>query len=283
MSNLVKTPLGTGHSYVKFIKKPTKIRLMIANSFIFLERIGEKLEQNIWKNGVYDWDSFIKRKHINGLSRYRKLYYDRKLLNARKAIYNLDSSYFIDVLPQSDMWRLYNFFKEDTVFLDIETTGLSKNNDDITVFGLYDGINTRIMIKGINLDFNLLKKELQKYKLIVTFNGSSFDLPFIKRRYPGLVPKIPHFDVKSITNKLGLKGGLKNIEKILGIKRSQIVEKFYGGDALTLWRMYRATGDDYYLNLLVEYNEYDIINLKIVAEHCVKKMSEIFHKQFFNL
>jgi len=73
----------------------------------------------------------------------------------------------------------------------------------------------------------------------------------------------------------------KNIEKQLGIKRSQIVDKFYGGDALSLWRMYRATGDDYYLNLLAEYNEYDIINLKIVAEHCVKKMKEnLFNSHF---
>ncbi|MBS3113532.1 ribonuclease H-like domain-containing protein [Candidatus Woesearchaeota archaeon] len=246
---------------------------MITNTFIFLERIGDKLEQNIWKNGIHNWDNFLKRKNVKGLSRHRKLYYDRKILNARKALYNFDSGYFLGLLPQSEMWRLYDFFKEDTVFLDIETTGLSKG-DDITVFGLYDGINTKIMIKGINLDFNALKKELQKYKLVVTFNGASFDLPFIEKRYPGLIPKIPNFDVKSVTGKLGLRGGLKNIEKQLGIKRSQIVDKFYGGDALSLWRMYRATGDDYYLNLLAEYNEYDIINLKIVAEHCVKKMKE---------
>lgn len=184
------------------------------------------------------------------------------------------AKYFIDLLPQSENWRLYDFFKEDAVFLDIETTGLSKLNDDITVIGLYDGLNTKIMIKNINLDFNLLRKELQKYKLFVTFNGSSFDIPFIEKRYPNLLPKIPNFDVKSITNKLNLKGGLKNIERALGIKRSDIVDKFYGGDALTLWRMYRATGDEHYLNLLVEYNEYDIMNLKKVAEHCVKRMKE---------
>ena len=246
---------------------------MITNSFIFLERVGERIEQNIWKNGVYDWNSFLSRKNINGLSRHRKLYYDRKILNARKALYNFDSSYFLELLPQSEMWRLYDFFREDAVFLDIETTGLGKTSD-ITVIGIYDGINTKIMIKGINLDFNALKKELQKYKLIVTFNGASFDLPFIEKIYPNLLPKIPNFDVKSVTDKLGLKGGLKQIEKSLGIKRSNIVDKFYGGDALTLWRMYRATGDDYYLNLLVEYNEYDIINLKTVAEHCVKKVKE---------
>src|SRR3989338_6813359 len=161
---------------------------MITSTFIFLERIGNKLEQNIWKNEIYNWDDFLRRKNIEGLSRHRKIYYDRRILNARKALYNFDSSYFLSILPQSEMWRLYDFFKEDAVFLDIETTGLSKNEDDITVFGLYDGINTKIMIKGINLDFNALKKELQRYKLIVTFNGASFDIPFIEKRYPGLLP-----------------------------------------------------------------------------------------------
>jgi len=177
-------------------------------------------------------------------------------------------------MPQSEMWRLYDFFKEDAVFLDIETTGLSKLHDDITVFGLYDGLNTKIMINGINMNYNALKKELQKYKLIVTFNGAAFDLPFIEKRYPNLLPEIPNFDVKSLTDKLGLKGGLKNIERELGIKRKEIIEDFSGGDALTLWRMYKATRDDYYLNLLVEYNEYDIVNLKLVAEKCIKIMKE---------
>ncbi|MEK6984372.1 MAG: ribonuclease H-like domain-containing protein [Nanoarchaeota archaeon] len=253
---------------------------MITNTFIFLERIGYKLEKNIWENGIYDWDSFLKRNKIKGLSRHRKLYYDRKISNARKALYNFDSGYFLDLLPQSEMWRLYDFFKEDAIFLDIETTGLSKDVNDITLIGLYDGLNTKIMIKGINLNFNELKKELQKYKLIVTFNGAVFDLPFIEKIYPGSLPKIPNFDVRAITDRLGLRGGLKNIEKTLAIKRSHTIEKFYGGDALTLWKMYRATGEEYYINLLVEYNEYDIINLKIIAEHCVKKIKNMIFDKF---
>ncbi|MBI3035486.1 ribonuclease H-like domain-containing protein [Candidatus Woesearchaeota archaeon] len=255
---------------------------MITNSFIFLERVGDKIEKNIWSNGIRTWDNFLARKYIKGMSRHRKLYYDRKILNARKALYNFDSGYFLRILPQSEIWRLYEFFKEDAVFLDIETTGLSKNNNDITVFGLYDGLITKTMIKGINLDYGALKKELQKYKLIVTFNGASFDLPFIEKQYPNLLPKVPNFDVRSVTDRLGLKGGLKQIEKTLGIKRGNIVDKFYGGDALTLWRMYRATGDDYYLNLLVEYNEYDIMNLKTVAEHCVREMKGRIFNAFIN-
>ena len=237
-----------------------------------MERVGEKIEKRIWSNGIHDWDNFLRNDRIKGISKPRKLYYDRKISNARKALFNFDSSYFLNILPQSETWRLYDFFKEDSVFLDIETTGLSKFDDDITVFGLYDGLNTKTMIKGINMNYNELKKELQKYKLIITFNGASFDIPFIEKRYPGLLPKVPNFDVKSITSRLGFTGGLKNIEKELNFHRKEIIKDFHGGDAVTLWRMYGATGDEDYLNLLVEYNEYDIVNLKKVTECCVKRM-----------
>ena len=251
---------------------------MIQHSFIFLERVKRGIEKNLWKQGIHSWDSFLNKNKINGLSTVRKKYYDRKIIEARKALYNFDSTYFKKILPQSEYYRLYEFFKEEAVFLDIETTGLDSNNNDITLIGLFDGLNTKTMIKGINFDYKALKEELKNYKLIVTFNGSSFDIPFINKIYPDLLPDIPNFDVKSVTARLNLKGGLKEIEKKLGIKRGKIVEKFYGGDALTLWKMYRATGNDYYLKLLIEYNEEDIINLKTIAEYCVKKLKKQFPK-----
>lgn len=244
---------------------------MIRQSFIFLERINKVSEENVWKQGIRNWDDFLRAQKINSISRKRKLYYDRKILEARKALYNLDSSYFMDRLPQTEMWRLYNFFRDEAVFLDIETSGV-KRHDDITVFGIFDGIDTKIMIKNINLDYNILKEVLTGYKLIVTFNGSSFDIPFIKKRYPGLLPNIPNFDINSIVHKAGLSGGLKEIEKKLGVKRNRIIEKFYSGDPLRLWKMYKASGDKDYLKLLVEYNEEDVINLKKVAEYCVKNL-----------
>lgn len=244
---------------------------MIRNSYIFLEKIDAKTENNIWKQGISDWDSFLETKKIKGMSKARKLYYNRQILKARKALYNLNSSYFIDKIPSTETWRLYNFFKEDSVFLDIETTGIY-SHDDITLVGLFDGFETKIMIKDINLNINFLKKELEKYKLIVTFNGAVFDLPFIKKRYYNLLPNIPHFDLRTACARVGLTGGLKTIERKLGIKRNKIIEKLYGGDAVTLWKMFRATGDDYYLNLLVEYNEEDVINLKKIADYVYDKL-----------
>lgn len=254
---------------------------MISNTFLFLEGINKKLEQNIWKQGIFNWNSFLNKNKIKGVSKKRKSYYDRKLIQAQKALYNFDSNYFTNKLPLSECWRLYDFFKEDTVFLDIETTGL-RSYDDITVVGLFDGIETKMMIKNINLDYNEIKKELSKYKLIVTFNGSSFDLPFIERRYPNILPKIPHFDLKSVTNRLNLKGGLKQIETKLKIKRNKIIENFYGGDALRLWKMYKVTGDKYYLNLLVEYNEEDIVNLKPIANFMVEKLKQDTINKYLN-
>jgi uncharacterized protein len=256
---------------------PVHVAVMIQNSFIFLEKVKKGIESNLWKQGINNWDSFLSANEIRGFSNSRKVYYNRKILEARKALYNLDSLYFKKILPQSEYYRLYDFFKEETVFLDIETTGLDSKNNDITLIGLFDGINTKTMVKGINFDYKALKNELQKYKLMVTFNGSCFDVPFINKIYPGLLPNIPNFDVKSVTYKLNLKGGLKEIERKLGIKRNKIIEKFYGGDALTLWRMYRSTGDEYYLKLLVEYNEEDIINLKTIAEYCVEKLKKLIY------
>lgn len=245
---------------------------MIRSSFIFLERIGNKKEKAIWNSGIKSWDDFLNAKKVRGIGKKAKPYYNRKLIEARKELYEFNSAYFTNILPKSEHWRLYDFFKEEVVFLDIETDGID-NFSDITVVGLFDGITTKTMIRGINLDFKKLKEELKKYKLIVSFNGSVFDIPFLRKRHD-VLPAIPHFDLRFACSRIGLKGGLKEIERTLGIKRNHIVERIYNGDALTLYRMYRGSGDDYYLNLLVEYNEEDVINLKYIADVVYKKLKE---------
>ncbi len=256
---------------------------MIQKSFIFLDKIDRITEKNLWKIGITSWDKFVSTDRIKGLSKARKSYYDRQLRKAQAALYNFDSSYFVNVLPSSETWRLYHFFKEDAVFLDIEVTGVS-NADDITVIGLFDGVNTKVMIKGINMDMEYLKNELEKYKLIVSYNGSTFDIPFLIKRYPSLLPNIPHFDLKTACQRLGLKGGLKDIERKLGIRRQNaVVEKLYNGDIIKLYKMYKATGDNHYLNLLIEYNEEDVINLKFIADKIIDLLSKQTFVSFYGM
>lgn len=244
---------------------------MITNSFIFLEHIDSKTEENIWKQGIKDWNEFHKRENIKGISDKRKLYYDRKLSEAAKALFDYNSTFFNNLFPPKEAWRLYDHFRDDAVFLDIEVSS-SGEKGFITVIGLFDGINTKVMIKDINLDIKALKEELKKYKLIITFNGNVFDLPFIKKRYPDLLPNIPCIDLRFLCNSLGLKGGLKDIELTLGLGReNEIIRRIKGGDALLLWKMFKGSGDEDYLKLLVEYNEEDVISLKPIMEYVYKK------------
>jgi uncharacterized protein YprB with RNaseH-like and TPR domain len=260
---------------------------MIENSFIFLEKIKKKREENIWKQGITCWDDFLSKgpDEIKGISKKSKLYYDQKIREAKKELYNYNPEYFINKLPLSEIWRLYNLFKDEAVFLDIETTGIGKVQD-IIVVGLFDGISTKLLIKGINLDYNILKKELKRYKLLITYNGVSYDIPYLRRWYFKVfqdIPHIPHIDLKNLCHKLGYSGGLKKIEKRLGIIRNPLMDKFQGGDILRLWKMWRASGDEYYLNLLVEYNEEDIINLKKIANYSIDIMKKELKKKITEL
>jgi uncharacterized protein len=246
---------------------------MIRSTFLVLDRLGKTREKSIWAQGILTWDDFLNSEKISGISPKSKTWYDRQLKKISGQLYSNNSSFFSGILPLSETWRLYRFFSEEAVFLDIETSGVEKK-DDITVFGLFDGIDTKLMIRGINLDYGLLKEALKEYKIIVTFNGASFDIPFTKKRYPGLIPDIPHIDLRHVCEKVGLTGGLTEIERKIGIQRNKIIDRLYGGDVLLLWKMFRATGDKHYLDLLVEYNEDDVINLKTIADLAIPELEK---------
>ncbi|MBS3136722.1 ribonuclease H-like domain-containing protein [Candidatus Woesearchaeota archaeon] len=241
---------------------------MIRHTFQILERVSAAKEKLLWKSGISDWDAFLKEKSISLISNSKKPYFDRKLLMAKRALNTGNSSYFSSILPSPETWRLYNHFKDNAVYLDIEAS----RNRDINVIGMYDGIDTRTMVKDINLDYVKLSAELRKYQIIITFNGSSFDMPLIRKR-KGILPDVPHIDLRHCCARIGMKGGLKEIEKNLGIKRREIISSLHGGDAATLWRMYMASGDKHYLEILVEYNEEDVISLKKIMGLCYDELS----------
>ncbi|MDP7116283.1 MAG: ribonuclease H-like domain-containing protein [Candidatus Woesearchaeota archaeon] len=246
---------------------------MIQKTFLFLDGISRKKEENIKNQGINDWDGFLDADKIKGISSSRKAYYDRKIKRAKKALLDEDVDYFNAHLRFSEQWRLYEHFKEDAIYLDIETDGVGRYCD-VTVVGLYDGFNTKLMIRDINLNIEELKLVLRQYKMLVTFNGTVFDVPFLEKRYPNLFSPMLHVDLRHCCARVGLTGGLKEVERRLGIKRNKIVEDLYGGDVLRLWKMYKVTGDEHYLELLVEYNEEDCVNLKKIAEVVVGRLKK---------
>src|SRR3989344_7775420 len=146
---------------------------MIRNSFIFLEKVGRRKEKSIWQQGIRDWQDFLKAKEIKGISREKKYYYDRKIREAQQALLDNDSSFFVGKLPAVEIWRLYNHFKEEAGYLDVEVDSYGK----IILVGISDYYHSNFFVKGVNLSKEMIEKELSKYKILVTFNGSAFDLP----------------------------------------------------------------------------------------------------------
>ena len=112
---------------------------------------------------------------------------------------------------------MYADFRANAAFLDIETTGLSPDRSIITLVGILDSDGYHAFIHGQNLTD--LREAVEKYDLIVTYNGASFDLPFIEHHFGSLFRHTPHIDLMSPLRRLGLKGGLKSIERRLQVGR----------------------------------------------------------------
>lgn len=244
---------------------------MITNSFIFLDRVSHALEQGFWRAGITDWDAFIGAEKVPGLSPKRKHYFSRRLAEARTHLDMHDSAYFAERFPKSEAWRMYDHFSDDCLFLDIETSGCY---GDITVVGMYDGSEVITLVKNRNLDKESLQRIISGYRMLVTFNGLPFDVPVINRCFNRVVHSIPHLDLRFPLMKIGFTGGLKKIEKELGIVRSRDAEGMSGEDAVHLWHDYAMTGSTDALNLLVEYNTADVVNLKPIADFVFAEMKK---------
>ena len=96
-------------------------------------------------------------------------------------------------------------------YLDIETTGLSSSYCEITVVGIYicNGTDTQfIQLVGDEVtDINLLEA-LEGVDIFYTYNGKSFDLPFIHSRVGiNLAESFTHHDLMYDCWKCNLYGG----------------------------------------------------------------------------
>lgn len=252
---------------------------MIRNSFCFLEGIGARTEERLWNQSITCWNDFIDAKKIRGISEKRRFYYTNRLNEAKRAVMNNDSRHFLS-FPSTEMWRLYDWFCDEAVYLDIETGFNAENMTHISIITLYDGEQTKTFVSGINLHRSALRKELEKYKLIVTFNGASFDLPVIKKHFC-FTPQVPHLDLRFACGHIGLTGGLKEIERRLGIKRENQAADKDRNDAAFLWKMWHSTRNDAYLARLVEYNEEDAVNLKQIAKEVVDALSHEMRSKMY--
>jgi hypothetical protein len=234
---------------------------MLTNTFLHIPGVGRATERRLWENQVLCWDDFLTQRIARQLTG-RKFGLMRHYLHySKQNRHNIQ--FFKALLPHEEQWRLFDEFQHKAVYLDIETTGLYGKQDDITVIGLYDGNRVRTFVHGINLE--QFKSVVQQYQLIVTFNGSCFDLPFIEAYFKDVHFHQAHIDLRFFLKRLGYTGGLKKIEQTLNICRDEDLQGMNGYHVVLLWQRY-LKGDKAALELLVRYNAEDVVNLKSLMQ-----------------
>jgi len=241
-------------------------RVRIENSFIPVEGVGEKTERSLWAAGVTHWDEFDPS--VVGSTQADRI--ESFIDAARGRLDDGDAAFFREQFPDGSHWRCYENFREQACFLDIETTGLNEHSDRVTVVGLHAPGETKTLVAGRDLTADRLQRELDDRRLLVTFNGKRFDVPFLETAF-GVDIDVPHVDLMYPCRRLGLTGGLKAIEREIGIERDR--PDLSGEDAVRLWREYER-GDDGALETLCSYNRDDTENLRVLTDHVTERLEE---------
>ncbi|MHB8604671.1 MAG: ribonuclease H-like domain-containing protein [Thermoplasmatota archaeon] len=234
---------------------------MLANSFVFLPRVGERTEAALWRRGVHTWDDYRAEPPFRGVPSHVKSDHDRLLAVAEGAL-GKDPSFFARRLADSEHWRAFGEFADRAAYVDIETTGGIGGNS-ITVVGIHLAGETRLLVRRRDLTPEAVSGALADASMLVTFNGAGFDLPFLAA-YGAELPRVPHLDLRHALGRVGYKGGLKKIEKTLGVARGDAIDGLSGWDAVRLWHAHEL-GDDGALATLLEYNRADVENMVPLA------------------
>jgi uncharacterized protein YprB with RNaseH-like and TPR domain/predicted nuclease with RNAse H fold/dephospho-CoA kinase len=246
---------------------------MLTYTFQHIRGIGTKKERELWRSGIKSWEELAARdtSQLSMFGSRRHLAGEDPLSESLRAWSIEDAEYFAHRLARQEHYRIALSFPEKTLFLDIETTGLSTYYDIITVVGWSVGTKYGVYVKGG--DAEPLKAALSSAKALVTFNGALFDLPFIRQEFSDIHIPAAHVDLRFFSRRAGLKGGQKEIEEQLGLVRPAHLKGMEGVAAPLLWHKYKQ-GDLEALRLLVAYNHADVEGMKYIFDAVMDRVAE---------
>ena len=244
---------------------------MLANTFIHLPNIGEKTELRLWEAGIREWDDFLAARELPPGVRSRSRSLKAAVAQCAARLRDGDSAYFARKILSKHAWRMYADFRNNAAFLDIETTGLSPKYSIITLVGILDRDGYRAFI--YDRDLPDLREAVERYDMIVTFNGATFDLPFIEHHFGKMFDHTPHLDLRFALHRMGMNGGLKSIERRLNAARPSALSSLDGFDAVRMWHMWKR-GDRGALDTLIRYNAEDVFSLPKLAEIAYNRLAD---------
>lgn len=168
------------------------------------------------------------------------------------------------------------FNNEKVCFLDIETTGLSRSKNMVYLIGiLYHDHSTwtlkQYFANALEKEKDLLLQfvsDISDFDKIITYNGDSFDLPFIDHRLKHHsidynIYEIKSFDIYRVIkyNKifLNLKNlKLKTIESSLGFHREDI---YSGLDCIGFYYDYISSNNELLKDNILKHNYDDLVHM----------------------
>ena len=177
-----------------------------------------------------------------------------------------------------------HYFKGlNSCFIDIETTGLDRNRQIIYLIGLlfYDQekacwVLNQYFSKSENTEKALLEsflRDLSGFNNIITYNGDSFDLPFINHRsslynIDSRISLDESYDLYRLIRKnkdfLSLENlQLKTVEKSLGYHRDDI---YSGYDCIAFYYDYLKTRDPVLKERVLSHNRDDLFYMLDIIE-----------------
>ncbi|MDO8427352.1 MAG: ribonuclease H-like domain-containing protein [Deltaproteobacteria bacterium] len=232
---------------------------MLKNTFCHIPGIGAKTERRLWKEGILTWAEACRGIPFR-LNRVHSI--EGRIEESLIQLERSNPAYFSSLLSPKEQWRILNEFRSSIAYLDIETNGYVGHRGYITAITVYDGRSVRCYIRGRNLEE--FKKDIRDYKVIVTYNGRCFDIPFIESHMCMSFRDFAHIDLRFILRDFGIKGGLKGSERHFGIDRGGLTG-LDGYSAVLLWNEFKRNRNEKALDTLIAYNIQDVVNLEPLA------------------
>jgi uncharacterized protein YprB with RNaseH-like and TPR domain len=243
---------------------------MIRATFQLMPGMGAGRERALWAAGFLDWQTLAnaddKRVPLPGAL----------MPPLREAVAFMEAAWqaqdlvgLASRIPQAEHWRLFAHFAARAIYIDIEVDP----EEGITMVGILDGGGPKLLMAGRSLSLQALDQHIPPDCLLVTFNGSSFDVPVLVKKFDLWAPPAAHMDLRHVWNKLGFWGGLKSLEDEVGIGRPPHIKNLDCSHAAWLWRHSRL-GDHAALVKLAEYNLYDTVNLRTLAAMGFNRMAQ---------
>ena len=165
---------------------------------------------------------------------------------------------------------------EEYVFFDIETTGFAPRSSHLYMIGAARTEGDRFVLRQWLLNHPAREQELLSEfsgfihgpAVLVHFNGQTFDIPYLKKKYSSFRMEDPLEGKESIDiyrlftpfKKLLCLPSLrqKTLEQYFGIRRE---DRYDGGELIEIYRKYVAGGSEELRSLLLLHNREDIANL----------------------